>query len=105
MDFSRSGSVPVDSQWLQTTAFSFEVLFFSSQFLADSCSVLAAGRISEAFFFATGFFSLRRNWKRNRFLGMRIRNVGGIILKKRESCQKDKQNFGFPWFPPISTSL
>ena len=49
MDFGRSGSVPVDSQWLQTTAFSFEVLFFSSRFLADSCSGLAAGRMSEAF--------------------------------------------------------
>lgn len=48
MDFSSSGSMPMDSQGLQTTAFSFEVLFFFSQFLADSCSVLAAGRMSEA---------------------------------------------------------
>ena len=47
MDFSSSGSMPVESQRLQTTAFSFEVLFFSSQFLADSCSGFSAGKMSE----------------------------------------------------------
>lgn len=48
MDFSSAGFTPMDSQWLQTTAFSFQVLFSSSQLLADSCSYLAAGRMSEA---------------------------------------------------------